>query len=83
MANESKTPQEYISDALDLMVQAGWVRKHARNVKTGIAVDWTEEGKAAIEAVWLIILDLGPPNLNKELWWAVGTIANMRFTSPP
>ncbi len=81
MANESKTPQEYISEALDLMVQAGWVRKHARNVKTGIAIDWTDSGKTAIETIALIIEELGPELLNKELWWAVGTIANMKSPS--
>lgn len=32
MPDESKTPQECISDALDLMVKVGWVRQHARNV---------------------------------------------------
>ncbi len=82
MANESKTPEEYISDALDLMVQAGWVKQHGRNEKGDIAVDWTEPGQKAIETVWLIISELGPENLNKELWGAAGTIANMRFNSP-
>jgi hypothetical protein len=82
MANESKAPQEHISDALDIMVKAGWVRQHARNVKTGIGVDWTEEGKQAIEALWLLISELGAENLNMELWWAVRTIAIMRFNPP-
>jgi hypothetical protein len=29
-----------------------------------------------------VIEDLGPENLNQQIWWAVGTIANMKFTSP-
>jgi hypothetical protein len=27
MPNESKKPEEYISDALDLMVKAGWAKQ--------------------------------------------------------
>ena len=43
MANESKTPEEHLSDALDLIIS--------------------------------------PDSFNQELWWAVGTIANIEFTS--
>ena len=28
-----------------------------------------------------VIEDLGPENFNQQLWWAVGTVANMEFTS--
>jgi hypothetical protein len=81
MPNESKTPEEYVSDALHLMVKAGWVKRHGRTAK-GLGVDWTDRGKLAIEALGYAIEDLGPENLNQQLWWAVGTLANMRFTSP-
>ena len=81
MPNESKTPEEYVSDALDLMVKAGWVKRHGRTAK-GLGVDWTDRGKLAIEALGYTIEDLGPESLNQQLWWAVGTLANMRFTSP-
>ena len=80
MPNESKTPEEYVSDALDLMVKAGWVKRHGRTAK-GLGVDWTDRGKLAIEALGYAIEDLGPESLDQQLWWAVGTLANMRFTS--
>jgi hypothetical protein len=81
MPNESKTPEEYVSDALDLMVKARWVKQHGRSAK-GLGVEWTDRGKLAIEALGYVIEDLGPENLNPQIWWAVGTIANMKFTSP-
>jgi len=28
-----------------------------------------------------VIEDLGPENFNQQLWWAVGRLANMEFTS--
>jgi hypothetical protein len=81
MPNESKTPEEYVSNALDLMVKARWVKQHGGSVKE-LGVDWTDRGKLAMEALGYMIEDLGPENLNQELWWAVGTLANMKFTSP-
>ena len=81
MPNESKTPEEYISDALDLMVKAGWVKQQARSDER-LGVDWTDRGKLAMEALGYVIQDLGPENFNQQLWWAVGTLANMEFTSP-
>jgi hypothetical protein len=80
MPNESKTPEEYVSDALDLMVKAGWVKQPGQSVK-GLEVAWTDRGKLAMEALGYVIQDLGPENFNQQLWWAVGTLANMEFTS--
>jgi hypothetical protein len=80
MPNESKTPEEYVSNALDLMVKAGWVKQYGPSVK-GFGVNWTDRGKLAMEALGYMIEDLGPENLNQQLWWAVGTLANMKFTS--
>jgi hypothetical protein len=71
MPNEFKTPEEYVSDALDLMIKAGWAKQHHQSV----------EG-LAMEALGYMIEDLGPENLNQQTWWAVGTLANMKFTSP-
>ena len=81
MPNEPKTPEEYVSDVIDLMVKAGWVIQPSRSVK-GFGVDWTDRGKLAMEALGYMIEDLGPEKLNQQLWWAVGTLANMKFTSP-
>jgi hypothetical protein len=81
MPNESKTPEEYISDALDLMVKAGWAKQQARSDER-LGVDWTDRGKLAMEALGYVIQDLGPENFNQQLWWAVGTLANMEFISP-
>ena len=81
MPNKSKAPEEYISNALDLMVKAGWVKRHGISAQ-GHGVDWTDRGKLAIEALGYVIEDLGPESLNQQLWWAVGTLANMRFASP-
>jgi hypothetical protein len=80
MPNESKTPEEYISDALDLMVKARWVKQQSRSDER-LGVDWTDRGKLAMEALGYVIQDLGPENFNQQLWWAVGTLANMEFTS--
>jgi hypothetical protein len=62
MPNESKTPEEHVSDALDLMVKAGWVKPHVQSVE-GLGVDWTGRGKLAMEALGYMIEDLGPENL--------------------
>src|SRR5262245_9011726 len=78
MPNESKTPEEYLSDALDLMVKAKWVKQYGPSAK-GFGVDWTDRGKLAMEALGYVIADLGPENFNQQLWWAVGTLANITF----
>ena len=74
MANESKTPEGYVSDALDLMVKARWVKQYDQSAK-GLRVDWTDRGKLAMDALGYVVEDLGPERLNQQLWWAVGTIA--------
>jgi hypothetical protein len=66
MPNESKTPEEYVSDALDLMVNAGWVKQHGRSAN-GLGVDWTDRGNLAMEAFGYVIEDLGPENVNQQL----------------
>ena len=81
MPNESKTPEEYLSDALDLMVKAKWIKQHGGPRAKGFEVDWTDRGKLAMEALGYMIADLGPESLNQQVWWAVGTLANMEFTS--
>ena len=80
MPNESKTPEEYLSDALDLMVKAKWAKQYGPSAN-GFGVDWTDRGKLAMEALGYVIADLGPENFNQQLWWAVGTLANVEFTS--
>jgi len=52
MPNESKTPEEYLSDALDLMVKAKWIKQYGPSAK-GFEVDWTDRGKLAMEAPWI------------------------------
>jgi hypothetical protein len=74
MPNESKAPEEYVSDALDLMVKARWVKQYGQSAK-GLRVDWTDRGKLAMDALGYVIEDLGPECLNQQLWWAVGTLA--------
>jgi len=69
MPNESKTPEEYLSDALDLMVKAKRVKQHGPSAK-GFGVDWSDRGKLAMEALGYVIEDLGPENFNQQLWWA-------------
>ncbi len=75
MPNESKSPEDYVADALDLMVNAGWVREYARNVKTGIAVDWTDNGKEQIELLWNAFDQLGTDDLTPEILSAIRTLA--------
>ena len=74
MPNESKAPEEYVSEALDLMVKARWVKKYGKSAK-GLRVDWTDRGKLAMDALGYVIEDLGPESLNEQLWWVVGTLA--------
>jgi hypothetical protein len=93
MANESKTPEEHVAGALDLMVQAGWVRQYARNVKTGIAIDWTDKGKQEIQDVWdsmdefpdslspQVVEKLGQNILPAEIVAAIRTIATIGRSS--
>ncbi len=59
MPNESKAPEEYVSDALDLMVKARWVKQYGQSAK-GLRVDWTDRGKLAMDALGYVIEDLGP-----------------------
>jgi hypothetical protein len=79
MPNESKAPEEYVSDALDLMVKARWVKQYGQSAK-GLKVDWTDRGKLAMDALGYVIEDLGPESLNQQLWWAVGTLAAVHMT---
>jgi hypothetical protein len=72
MPNESKASEEYVSDALALMVKARWVKQYGQSAK-GLRVDWTDRGKLAMDALGYVIEDLGPESLNQQLWWAVGT----------
>ena len=73
-------PKSVLSDALDLMVKAGWIKEYGPTAK-GFGVDWTDRGKLAMVALGYVIEDLGPENFNQQLCWAVGTLANMEFTS--
>jgi hypothetical protein len=75
MANESKTPEEYVTEALDLMVKAGWARQYAKNLKTGFLIDWTDYGKERIAFLSNALNELGTDNLSPPVWWAVETIA--------
>jgi len=43
---------------------------------TGLTVE-----NSQMEAIGYVIADLGPEKFNQQLWWAVGTLANMEFTS--
>ena len=74
MPNESKGPEEYVSDALDLMVKAGWVKQYGQGAK-GLRVDWTDRGKLVMDALGYVIKDLGRERLNEQLSWAVGTLS--------
>ena len=50
MSNESKTPEEYLSDALDLMVKAKWVKQYGPGAKGfGVAVTLLERNPATDE----------------------------------
>jgi hypothetical protein len=75
MTDESKTPEEHVAEALDLMVKAGWVRKYARDVKTGIGIDWTDKGKEEIGIIWDSMSKLGADDLTPEIWWSVRLLA--------
>lgn len=93
MPDESKTPEEYVADALDLMVEAGWVRAYARNPATGIAIDWTDKGKQEIQDIWdsmdefpdslppQVVKKLGQNILPAEIVAAIRTIARIGRTS--
>ena len=82
MPNESKAPEKYVSDALDLMVKARWVKQYGQSAK-GLRVDWTDRGKLAMDALGYVIEDLGPERLNQQLWWAVGTLAAIHMMPDP
>src|SRR5262249_24484721 len=71
---ESKTTEECVFDALDLMVKTRWGKKYGQNTK-GIRVDLNDHGKLTMDALGYVIEDLGPESLNQQLWWAVGTLA--------
>ena len=68
---------KHVSKAFDRMVQSGWISSYARRPDTGYAVNWTERGKQSLQAIYIAQMQLGP--MDKDLWWAVGTIADMKF----
>ena len=74
MPNEGMQP---VYDALDLMVECGWVSEYARDANN-TAIQWTDKGKQAIAAIYMATQDLGP-KLDKELWWTAAFLAMLRF----
>jgi hypothetical protein len=66
-SNEVAIPnEEYVSDALDLMIKAGWVKQYGQGAK-GLRVDWTDRGKLAMDVLGYVIEDLGRERLNEQL----------------
>jgi hypothetical protein len=43
-----------VSDALELMIKAGWGKQHGQSAK-GFRVDWTNRGKLAMDALGYVI----------------------------
>jgi hypothetical protein len=78
MPDEPEMPLERFYEALDLMVQAGWISKYARNANK-TAIKWTDHGKQAIRAIYIAYEQLGPNKLNKDLWLSVAWIAKLRL----
>jgi hypothetical protein len=73
-----------MTEALDIMVRRGWVRGYVRDVKRGIVVDWTDDGRLAIETLWDIFSLLGGRETqNKEIWWTVTFIAMLHAQEGP
>jgi hypothetical protein len=83
MANEMSEGSQSMSKALDLMVQAGWVHGYAYKVDAGFAIDWTETGKSRIEALWLLIQELGADKFTGRIWFGAFVVARTRFESRP
>lgn len=80
---ENEIPFERVYQALDLMVQAGWISAYVKNAEK-TAIRWTDQGKQVMKGVFIACEELGVENLDQELWWAVAFIANMKFgTLPP
>lgn len=79
MSDEPKIAEDYLVEALDLMISAGWVKQYAQNIKTGFAVQWTQKGENGIRAIFATIKDLDPKKLNRDVWWSVMTVANQIF----
>ena len=78
MPDEPEIPKERLYEALDLMVEAGWITKYVRDPEN-MTVHWTEPGKQAMAGIFMSLQELGPEKLNQELWWAVAFIAHLRF----
>jgi hypothetical protein len=82
MPDEGQEALKCMEQALDLMVQAGWIQQIVRKPGTGTSVVWTDLGKDAIAALQISLNELGP-DLNRDLWWAIGTIATMHRSRDP
>ena len=84
MEDESKVPYDNIAKALDIMMAAGWVRGHARNLKTGMAIDYTERGAEALNELWSLYSELrSVDDMNRDIWWAVAFLGDLKFGQPP
>jgi lipoprotein NlpI len=81
MPNDADIPFDRFYEALDLMVESGWISEYARDAKN-TAINWTTRGNQAIRAVFDAYQDLGHDRLNQELWLAVAFVANMKFDPP-
>ena len=75
---DEKPPQEQMAEVLDILVAKGLVRGYVRDLKRGMVVDWTDDGRAAIETVWDVFrLVGGPEEMTQEHWYTLAFIASL------
>lgn len=58
-SDDGKPVDQFLAEALDIMTAAGWVERYGSN-PGNTAVQYTEHGEKALEALWLAFGALFP-----------------------
>jgi hypothetical protein len=78
---DRKPVDQFLAESLDIMIAAGWVEKYG-GASGNTAVQYTEHGEKALEALWRFFGELFPHGLTKDTWWGAAFVATLKFGPP-
>jgi hypothetical protein len=76
MEDNLKASDESIIRALDLIIQADWVKRYVHDLNKGIVIEWTRKGETRMRAIFGATPELPPRELNADVWWSLLVIAH-------
>jgi hypothetical protein len=79
--DDGKPVDQFLAETLEIMTAAGWVEQYGAD-PGNTAVEYTEHGKKALEALWLAFGDLFPHGLTRDTWWGAAFVATLKFGPP-